>query len=72
MRAKNAYEWKLKKKKHIEYLSANNVFDQDRNLLYFPFPFASLSNTFTYIITYNEFYVFPKCFGSSILIRIKS
>lgn len=24
------------------------------------FPFASLSNTLSYIITYNEFYVFPK------------
>lgn len=68
-------------KKHIEYLDANNVFDQRIvYLLYFPFPFASLSKHTTYIyihicvITYNEILCLSQvCFGSSIShIQIKS
>lgn len=51
-------------KKHIEYLSANNVFDHDRISCTFHFHLLPFRPTFTYIITYNEFYVFPKCFGS--------
>lgn len=48
-------------KKHIEYLSANNVYStRIESLVLSTFPFASLSNALSYVITYNEFYVFPK------------
>lgn len=44
VRAKDA--WKMKKKKHIEYLSANNVYStRIESLVLSTFPFASLSNT---------------------------
>lgn len=69
MRAKDA--WKMKKKKHIEYLSANNVFDQDRiscafhNFHLLPFPIYHTSSHTTSSMS------FPSV-GNLILIRIKS